>query len=366
MANIELRNYEAIAYAITPWQLRGIEAALDYIYNIKKEKFRCLVIMAEHNITGRCISKDEFNINHDFYDADIVYVDKWHFSDDGIKILEETSKIVSALRDKSTNPVYVLNAGKVDLRWIRYIKKSINRNIVYVLMDDGTGSYTSYAGLEHSEYKIFKNYLYNCCVKFMKKRETLIDFRLLCFSKGELVENSWVSEYYKNALVRTARLEQGVYCYYMDKIIINSQCLFDNKEIAANEDIDTFEVLSKLLPENIEVTLKPHPREKSLDRYAQFNWRLVPNINCTQEEIFAGLQVNPKMVIGITSSTLVNLHALFGIKTISLAKLFLKRNLPEGIRKDTSDFIKMYKNIVEMPEDEAELKQIIAPLLDRR
>lgn len=365
MGDIELQNYDVIAYAITPWQLRGIEAALDYVHSLKKVRFGCLVIMAEHYITGRCIHNNELNINNDFYDVDIVYVDKWNFSNDGIKITEEVSKLVGALNDKASNPIYVLNAGKIDLRWINYIKKSINRNIVYILIDDGTGSYNGYKGLDCSKYKALKNHLYNCCIKFMERRKTIIDFRLLCFSEGQLVENTWVAQFYRNALLRSTAVGQDIKNYFTDRVVVNSQCFFDNKEIMDDEDIETFGLFADLLPQNIEVTLKPHPREKTLDRYAQFNWKIIPNISYTQEEIFAGLQANPKMVVGITSSTLINLHALFGVKTISLAKIFLKKNLPKGVRKDTNDFIKMYEKIVEMPKDEIELKKIIEEILDR-
>ena len=200
----------------------------------------------------------------------------------------------------------------------------------------------------------------------MKKRKTVVDFRLLCFSKGQLIENTDVVKFYRNSLKNSICVEQNIKNCFENKVVINSQCLFDNQEIENDEDIETFSLFVNMLPRGTDVTLKPHPREKSLYRYDRFNWNILSNISYTQEEIFSGLQVKPKMVVGITSSTLINLHALFGIKTISLAKIFLKKNIPEGIRKDIIDFIKLYHNTVDMPENEMELKKLVEDVFNKR
>ena len=140
--------------------------------------------------------------------------------------------------------------------------------------------------------------------------------------------------------------------------------MFDNREISGEQDILVWEGLERCFTKEQKknVIVKVHPREVSVNRYDRFGWKFVENCTYSQEEIIANLRIRPKCVIGITTSTLLNISALFGIKSISLVKLFMKQDIPQGSRRDCADFLKLCGDMVLTPADESELKRILEEL----
>ena len=357
MNEIQWDKINFIAYAITPWQIVGIEAAIEMLKH-KGVTVDGVVLLAEHEITGRCITKENFKVFNDGTSLEFINIKHWRF-DSSNNIIDHLRTVISVINNTKSEVIYVVNAGKIDLRWIRQIKLETNKSTKYILVDDGTGSYTGYRGLNMGISRHIKSYIYKQCFSRLAQNKMVIDFRLLKCIDGKYIPNGYVPDYYKIILEEGSNIDNTLLQEYSCDVLINSQCLFDNHEIEGMQDINTFKAFNDLLPENIVVTLKKHPREKSIYRYEGFNWNIMENCDYTQEEIFSKLKVKPKLLVGITSSTLINSSILFGINSISLAKLFIKQGLPKGIQADVKDFISNFENILLFPNNEDELQQMI-------
>jgi len=363
--NLDSRAINFIAYAITPWHANGIDAA---IKRLEQEGISLLgdIIISGHKYTGRCISEENF-LKHDLIDFIEINDGDWQFGQSGNPIVELFERICELKKNrKYKDYIYVLNAGRLNYKWLIYIHKNYKRGVKFVLLDDGTGGYNGFRGTQ--KYEVLKRSIYNLFKETLIRQNCFIDNRLFYFDKGRITVKRDIAYYYESVYKSTDKqINEELLKKFESKIIINTQCLYDSKEIEGNQDIETFRQLDKVLcftGKKERVLVKPHPRELSLDRYSVFGWDFLKECKYTQEEIIAKVSKKPLCVIGLTSSSLVNLNALFDIKTISLAKLFLKTDLPTGMKKDVEDFISLYGDIVEMPESEKDLIYIISKLED--
>lgn len=350
-----------IAYAMTPWQLRGIEAAIFYLRE-KGVEPSGFIILVEHEITGRCVNSSMISCGEQI---NVIECSKWKFDDSKNKIRNRISQFYSIIKNRrSENKVYVLNAGKVDFRWIGYVKEKCKKGTKYILLDDGLGGYTGYRGARSLWW--IKIPVYDYLIKQLKRRGLYIDFRIMNIKSKTLISNPDVSTYYEQSFKRAdKKIDKYLRSLFSDKIIINTQCLYDNKEIDGEQDINVWKKLYDALEGlNGDVIVKLHPRELSIERYKEFPWEIAPDCEFSQEEIIATSNIKPKCIVGITTSTLINISALFGIKTISLARLFLKEIIPDSSKRDCEDFIKLANNLVLIPHDENELRQAIKEIAD--
>ena len=199
----------------------------------------------------------------------------------------------------------------------------------------------------------------------LKKKNLFLDFRILTYGSRGLMKNNIAAEYYANTLKNNLTLfaMTDLDVRFSDAVVINTQCMAENNMVFHDEDRILYEKFNNLLKAyGQKIVLKPHPRELNLKKYEAFDWDICRNNTITQEETFANMTGQPKMVVSIFSSTLVNIQALFGIRTVSLAKLFLKEELPYETQKVVRDFINLFSNVVEMPENEKELIRIMDTL----
>ena len=140
---IQLLNsdkYNLVASVNTPWQVKGVEAAIRYLST--KEKITPIIILREHGYTGRCVDRSSFSV--EFQKCTFIYVKDWDFGEKGKSILQQLNKVYRVLRNRNSRPLYVLSAGLIDFRWISYLWRLFRRNTKYILLDDGIGGYTGY------------------------------------------------------------------------------------------------------------------------------------------------------------------------------------------------------------------------------
>lgn len=358
IAKIKNDEVNVIAYVNTPWQAKGVEAALTYLG--EKICVKPAIILFEHGITGRCIGKEQFLDafqKYPFYE-----IEAWDFKETTNKFQRFFERFLSIQSNRDKNAIYILNAGLINYRWITFVKKFCNKNVKYVLLDDGIGGYTGYeigdplSSPNSPRGKIYKTYL-----KRLKMADAFIDFRLLTRSKNGLIRNSAVGKYYRQVL----NGNNGVYSseeelsMFANSVVINTQPFLENDMIDANQDLDVLSKINEVVDSSCKVIVKPHPREEHLERYEKYGWEVYSKKTVSQEELFAKMREKPSCIVGIFSSTLLNMEVLFGIKTISLAKMFLKENLNAETRKCVQDFVDIFGGAIEMPETKEELEVLI-------
>ncbi len=356
-------NKNFFAYICTPWQIKGVEVAVELLKNEGKD-INAVVFVADHNITGRCIDAKDCPERNEIEWVNVSFSE---FIEGIVNSFSNIKRLIYLpLNFLFKNSVYVYSAGKLALWWLYVIPAVLKKHVIFIFGDDGSGGYIGYGNYENQDF-LHRNY-YKFCFKLLKKTNRCIDQRILLYKKGNKFEqNKVVAKKYQEIL---AESEETLASYIIDafsgNIVLNTQCLFDNKEINGEQDLNVLRVLKRTLMEvSDRVVIRPHPREASLDRYNEFCWDVIAGVSITQEEIFSKLEKKPKMIIGIYSSTLINLKALFGVDTISLVYFYRNEDISDGEKKSCDDFINTFGNYIMMPKNEEELKWCIYNIIKK-
>lgn len=353
------RKKNFLATVITPWQAKGVEVAIEYLK--QKSIYPCgYIILLEHHITGKCVTEASFHLNDNFL---FIKKDKLNFDESKNLFLALIQRFYEVFRNKSYKEhFYIINSGRIDLKWVRYVHKIFHKRAIFILIDDGTGGYTGYKGLSRQAciYYEIKNLIYKIFISILRYQDCYIDNRLMKFKRKKLEIDRNLAELYKNSLkTKDCYTSSGEKDILNGCVLINTQCFYDNNMIDSDQDISVLKILDNILKKDYQykkVVFKTHPREKSLERYNEFEWTHFNDNGRSQEEILANIYNKPSIIIGITSSTLLNLKALFDIPTLSLAYFFLDKNLSNGVRQGVLDYIHLAKDIVLLPKNEEELR----------
>ena len=354
------RNF--FAYICTSWQVKGVEVAINTLRK-KNERIKATVFVADHDITGRIVYKKDCPPIEDveWVEVRCDEYNKLYKTENKIKRFSISEKSFRLKKD-----VYVFCPGNIDIRWLYLITTAFNRGITIIFGDDGAGGYIGYGDLYKKSF--INSIVHAYFIKKLYKTNRIIDQRILTKNEFGYVRNEIIADEYEQVLSKGGSpLSKDIIDYFSGKVLLNTQCLYDNKQIDGEQDLNALQHLHDVLGDNRnkDVIIKPHPRELSLDRYTRFpEWKVMSEINITQEEIFSKLKIKPKMIIGIHSSTLINLKALFGIETISLVNFFEKENITSGEKKICKDFIKEFDGFVRCPKTDEELKNIVKNIID--
>lgn len=353
---IKYKDYNFFAYICTPWQIKGVEVAINAIKK-RGENVKGVVFLADHNITGRTIYKKDCPLMNEI---EWIEVDNEEYN----KIYKTDNKIkrfyMSEKNFKLKNEVYVFCPGIINIGWLYLITAAFDKGISVILGDDGAGGYIGYGNAYKNN--IIKLFVHEYFETKLYRSNRIIDQRILTKNKQGYVRNEELAKEYSCVLSESGNdLSQDVVDDFSNKILLNTQCLYDNKGINGEQDLNTLQHLYDVLGDrNREVVIKPHPRELSLDRYNRFpEWKVITGVSITQEEIFAKLKVKPKAIIGMYSSTLINLKALFGVETISLANFYEREDISSDEKEICVNFVREFDGFVRCPKTDKDLKELI-------
>ena len=107
----------------------------------------------------------------------------------------------------------------------------------------------------------------------------------------------------------------------------------------------------KLKEEGYRIIIKPHPREKNIDKYIKLGCEVDIRNDVPLESILAGLDVKPKCIVGITTTTLVTAKLFWNIPAISMAKLINRDSYGKEIVGEIDNFCKIFGTIIQIPDN---------------
>ena len=176
--------------------------------------------------------------------------------------------------------------------------------------------------------------------------------------KYKLKRNEMISGYYSQAFQDLDANIDDVK-KIENAIVINSQGLGEFGISDGKTDFQAFEKVAELLADSKErIVLKPHPREKEINKYINLGWDVLKT-RVSQEVLIAKTNIRPKCIISIYSSTLLNAYGLYNVPVISLAKILLRERLSNTLRNQLMRYVDMYEGIVLFPSNYDELLSII-------
>lgn len=370
---IKTQKINFIAFVQTPWHALGVDAFIKY----KEEKGSHLVgtvCVMSHAQAGMIL--DEKSFSYENCDIEVVYYT------DGVrtsvikKIKNAVCNSQSLIQKNIANKeFYILATVHPKYQWHSYIAQNCDKKAVSVLIDEGLGMYMrntqdwlmeTWSGKSRVLKKI--KYTYEFCIgnpskeKILEANNSLMYFCL--FIPDNMRVNYECVAYYKKVLKlnesRNYSEAKGL-SFYENAVVINTQPYFDEGQIIGDSDINLIEQICTLCGNRgIKVVLKPHPREKSIDRYTAIKNCIVDtNFAVSQESIISCLDSKPRLLVGLCSTTLISMDLFYGVKTVSLIHCISYDGVKKKMRTDLQKFEKVFGNTVCCPNNIPELEMIL-------
>lgn len=362
-----------LAAAITPWHALGIDANI-YLLQQQGIQLKGYIMIVSHPVTGTAINENNFT-QLEQGEIEVVIV----------KEEKSDKRFISRLIKKYNKYNYYIfrDKKKMNLSEILYWlvplmpsyelipnvdKKGFCKKVITILVDEGLLTYldTSYnrcywtfreCGKRAGIASIWHIWIRNKFFLYQLERSHAIVYRqLFCKSGNDMRPNDEVINAYRKTLKKECI--KSDLKIYENSAVINSNMLYELGVISKRIDIEIYRQICDIFKRiNVNVVLKPHPREKEIDEYSSLECYIEGRNKIAQESIFASLETLPICLIGFDTTTLVSAKILFDIEGISLNRLLDMKYVND--KKRFQNFNKTFSSIVQIPETMDDFIQII-------
>lgn len=366
-------DWNFYALALTPWQALGIDACIESLNNKGIEVAGC-VLITKHPITGACIDEKIFTNRNVCY----KYIDKIELERSFIKLIKNYFfTILSVIFAPSGNIVYIAYFDEIIITWARLIKNALDKKVCYLCCDDGVGCYITFKNQNfakdlvsantfvacfHFIVSILAEIIHGLIIKILKKNKCFVNRCLLKKEQSHYVPNKKVIQSYRKILKEQRNRNAAESLDIADKIILCTQPLKHFGMTRNDEDMEVYDFFLKTMNEMgliKYVVIKPHPREKDVERYQKYGCGILEGKPEAIESIISRSKGKPYMVVSTNSSSMISVKLLFDIETISLARFLLNTSLNKWVKKDVRKYIDAFGSIVKIPDTKQELKSLI-------
>lgn len=355
-------DVDFIAYALTPWHAIGVSACIKKINNCSNiSKGIILISTPENDSQHFLIDENNFQIDKTIKCKYYYYIN--YKTDVSLKTF--FSEIFYSLRKEShVSEISIINPLNINYRIGSYIIDNTNiKSINYYIVDEGLKNYlpikTKFHLDIHSIISIIKSIRSKAITHISSKTKNINYFLIMNKIHGKCIPNYDVLHYYQNSIPVVKFSLENISPYY-NSIVLNSQPYEEFNKNYGGADFMVIKELCRLL-ELESVILKPHPREKKLDKYYELKCNVEKNSKASLEEILANIPKDllPKCIIGFTSTTLVTSKLFWNIKTVSLINLLDKQFVGDELFISMKTFERTFNNIVYFPKSYDELLEFI-------
>lgn len=389
LKSIDNCNFAAIA--VSPWHAHGIDSAIMRLQD-NGILLRGFIFAIKHPNSERCIHEASFVTKNNNIKIIECNFDSKSILSKAINNLKAKASITSANYNVNRQPFFIIRPSYPDFNWISIVNRyNSSLRAVFISIDEGTSSYlvsdtnsnwVNYiASLDENKptvVQLIKRRILKALVKprgelrkkisnKLRESNSLYTWNLLKRDDGgRLSTNYDMSKYYKKILemLPLHDIGQDDIKPYEGAIVVSSSPP-ENGLIDPNTDLDTFKILFSCLKKyKVNVVFKLHPRENDVLRYSDLDCFISKVPNVSQEAIVSKLNVLPKCIVGIDSTTLITLNSIFGIPAISLARIFLKNIGDQTTRDMIQNYIDTFSELIMIPEDKNELDCCLSNILE--
>lgn len=363
-------NIDFVAYAMSKWHAIGVDAALTKVLSDKKRSHGIIVI-SEHSKDGFILNPVDFTSISKFQ-TKIVYAPALRSMPN---VFESLALLADYLAMIYTNiahqfsrtlrrTLYIVSPSQIAMSFLLAFSQPTlvaKYSPRLVIIDEGIGSYISerlrsiIIRLDNSTQNrgdISPLHLKGAeWMRAIAERIFPSEKRLLCQRKsGILIPNWEVIDSYRLILNQHVS-DFGTTAHPSSTGIILTQPFSECDQIDGDTE---FRVLEQIVRElwrfDLDVIVKPHPREKK-DKYQSFVKRLKRERSLSTadkallaERLFSS--VRPQCVVGYMSTSLLTAALLYGIPAFSASRLLLSQNVGPLILEGAREFSKLTKGII--------------------
>ena len=379
---ISTEKINFLAFPVTPWAAHGVDAYIKMLEErgVRLKGYICVI---KHGQAGYLLGKEHFqNVNKNIK---IVQLDESMHLSMKQKIKGKIFIWFNLLKGKKSDneKLYVLNQGSPNFEWHFYCKQHCPEYFVEsVVIDEGIGMYMRDAkawlrenlsnarGVKAklSAYLMFK-ISQPLFIKRLKKNDEISYFCLLNKDRDGLKKNAQVITLYKSVVcLKNADLLKSEIDLYRNAVLINTQPFYEYGQVSEDEDLKWINIICIISEKlGLRVVLKPHPREKNLDRYANLNNCVIDlNKSISQETIIGNLPEKPLLIVGFSSTTLITESLFENINAISLVNCVDLKKFKGSILSDFEGFKRTFDELVYIPSNEEEIEEYIEKIYNTR
>ena len=210
--------------------------------------------------------------------------------------------------------------------------------------------------------------------RLLQKKTQYVRFCVFDYdSHGRLVANEAAAQNLSE-IFRIAGEQEGIPPKdFKDKIVIATTMLFEESSSQALETDVYSKVIDMCRNHGMDVVIKPHPRDNSLDKYRQLGAQVIDDTKVSLESLLAYANNMPLAIIGMQSSSQVIANSLWGVPAVFLTDLceeaFLQHDDNPRIkhfRLSCSRGEPLFSQFASSPQSYNELEGCIVAIADRR
>lgn len=348
------KEINCVAIVVSSWHYLNALATIDYLMHRGKVQ-RSIVLVCPHNQAGLLLDSV-------LYESNLINnVEKVIFQ---YKSLPNWNEVVHYLKSKEAyeKEFYILRPVEPKIEFTANLwNKGIKRNYIHITIDEGLGYYLRDTAGWLKEKKVINNGIsekWNKIVgdaakkyysEIMLKKKGQLKVNTFFLKKGKKLDtNNLCVEYLGKIFKKVSKLyEYSNYDFYNNKLIICTQPFNDLGMVRNNADIKVIhDICDRAKERNIEVILKPHPRETNIEKYQSLCAYIDENNLVPLEAILAGLKSRPVGIIGVSTTTLVTAKVLWNIPTFSIIDVIGKKNFCNAVIEDINNFSKYFSDYV--------------------
>lgn len=372
-----------LAVAITPWHAHGVDVALLKLKD-KGITPRGIVFLCDFPGSSGDLNENDFCNNFD----GIQYIKcKFEIYSWGKKLSfggRGLLKLILSGKENKEKPIFVVNPIYPNLNWIYLLHKNFpDREIKYLIIDEGCGTYTNTNfktwiiknsnqkanGISHildlsklTVICLIRETIKGTAIKKLESENRIIYNFLL--KKGrknnELIIDNEISKYYIKVFSKLNFNTEIVHDFEKSVLIV-TQFLDNNEAISQVEYAIWQKIISLISSYGIKIYIKPHPRERNLKKYRLFGDVEIITDNTSLERMIKEDSI-PRTVIGISSTTLITLNALWSIPTISIMHIYESGGINLQKKMNFDGFIDTFSDFVLFPKSFDELESVFNSL----
>ena len=377
------RDIDFIAYATSPWHAIGVDSGIYYLQKMLNRKAKGIIFICEHPKSGFIISKNNFK-SYSFAKANIIKLKYDKYSDSKYKKIRLIFSIYATIiknkikENKNKKDIFLIIPRKKSLEYIIKYKQIINfdkNKITFIAFDEGLSTYmnekvrdVNFSKNLNNREPIIKKFTHYC--KYIIIEPIIlnfkeINFRLFTKTKNKLYKNNEAIKIYKKIMMMRNKYSSKQKDLKINEntknVLIITQPLFEHnsREIKFEKEL-LYKIINILLQKNIKIIIKPHPRENII-KYKDYKKNThisVINEKMPVEEIIEYL--NPKLVLGYSSTALVTSKILFDIRSISISNLIINNVETPFAKEHIRQFQEIFGDIVNCINNLDDLNKLIS------
>ena len=352
------KSIDYVALVTSSWHFLSAISTIKWLKE-KKNVGKGIVLVFEHPTDG-CIIEPKL-ANGKWFDDMEVY----RFKFGALATSAEVKHYLRSHQDEGRK-FYILRPVMPKLEFsVMLYNEGVRKNLVHIVIEEGLATYMRdwkgwlFGDLHTRDVIAIWNQI---SMRTWKKRYS----EAMLFRRGELIQNTLFIKsgnlfvknrrairYFKWTLQRTKHIyDCNAFKNYQESVIICTQTYGEQKHILDNADMRELErLIEKLKEEGYRIIIKPHPREKNIDKYIKLGCEVDIRNDVPLESILAGLDVKPKCIVGITTTTLVTAKLFWNIPAISMAKLINRDSYGKEIVGEIDNFCKIFGTIIQIPDN---------------